>query len=202
LDLLIRIWRDFWRDPWQLRFTLPLIVVNGLGSLYGYYWYHEQLAASPVYLWTFVADSPFATTLLTLALLLRGGGVWVLLFQTVAFTAAVKYGIWAIVIITQYWFGGGPVEIMVAALWLSHLGMAVEGAIFLKNLRPGLAIAAFTGLWMLLNDLMDYSIGIHPYLYTAGQKFLAASAALALTIIIAGSLCLRELRRTTRRAQN
>jgi len=190
--ILIKLWRDFWRDPWQARFTVPLVVINALGSGFGYYWYHEQLAATPFYNWLFVPDSPLASTLVTLALLMRGDTALKRLFQTVAFTAAIKYGIWAMVIITQYWGMGGPVGIVELALWFSHLGMAVEGGIFLKNLQLDRTTVTVTGIWMLLNDFMDYVAGLHPYLFAQGQEFLAVAAALALSFLITGSLAMRQ----------
>jgi uncharacterized membrane protein YpjA len=193
LGLVLDLWKDFWRDPWQRRFTLPLVIINALGSAYGFYWYHEQLAATPIRLWLFVADSPLASTLFTLALLIRGSGALRRLFQVIAFTAAIKYGLWAIVIITQFWvdYGQvGPTEVM---LWASHLGMAVEGVIFLKTMQFSRVAAGVTLLWMLPNDLLDYCAGLHPYLFAPEQEVLALATALLLTVLItAGLLILRR----------
>ncbi|MCL6635581.1 MAG: DUF1405 domain-containing protein [Peptococcaceae bacterium] len=77
-------------------------------------------------------------------------------------------------------------------LWISHLGMAVEGAVFLKTLLPGSGLIFLTGSWMLLNDLMDYGVGLHPYLFTSGQEPLALAAALALTLLITAVLVLQK----------
>ena len=198
LKLFLKLWQDFWRDPWQVRYTVPLVIINALGSGCGYYWYHEQLAAIPFYYWPFVPDSPLASTLVTLALLMRGDSAFKRLFQAAAFTAAIKYGIWAIVIITQYWAMGGPVGFIEVTLWFSHLGMAVEGAIFLKTLRLDRMTVSITGMWMLLNDFMDYRAGLHPYLFAQGQEFLAVAAALALSFLITGSMA-RHQRITTAR---
>lgn len=200
MNLLLKLWRDFWRDPWQSRYTAPLVIINALGSGYGYYWYHEQLAATPFYYWPFVPDSPLASTFFTLALLIPGNSALRRLFQTIAFTAAVKYGIWAVVIISQYWIKGGPVEFTEVMLWLSHLGMAVEGGIFLKTLQLDRMVVSITGMWMLLNDLMDYYAELHPYLFAPGQEFLAAITALSLTVFITGSLKTRQRYTATRQA--
>jgi len=192
LGLAVKLWKDFWRDPWQRRFTLPLVIINALGSAYGFYWYHEQLAVTPFYLWPFVADSPMASTLFTLALLVRGAGALKRFFQVVAFTAAIKYGIWAIVVITQYWVNYGLFEPTEVMLWFSHLGMAVEGVVFLKTLHFGRVAAGATLLWMLLNDMLDYCAGLHPYLFASGQEPLALATALVLTVLIAGGLVLLQ----------
>lgn len=189
---LLKLWRDFWRDPWQARYTVPLVIINALGSGCGYYWYHEQLAATPFYDWLFVPDSPLASTLVTLALLMRGNSALKRLFQAIAFTAAIKYGIWAMVIITQYWLIGGPPGFTEVVLWFSHMGMAVEGVIFLKTLRLDRISVSITGLWMLLNDFMDYHVGLHPYLFAPEQELLAAFTAPALSFLLTGSLVLLQ----------
>jgi uncharacterized membrane protein YpjA len=188
LGLIYKLWRDFWRDPWQPRFTIPLVLINALGSVYGYYWYHEQLAATPYHLWLFVSDSPLSSTLFTLALLIRGNGPLRRLFQVVAFTAAIKYGLWAIVIITDYWVLYKNVEYTEIMLWVSHLGLAAEGIIFLKTMQFERVISYIAGIWMLLNDIMDYYTGLHPYLFASGQELLAMITALILTVFITGSL--------------
>lgn len=194
MSLIFKLWREFWQDPWQARFTIPLVLINVLGSVYGYYWYHEQLAATPVHLWLFVSDSPLSSTLYALALLLRGKSPLRRLFQVVAFTAAIKYGIWAIVIITHYGVLYGNIGYTEIMLWVSHLGLAAEGFIFLKTLQFERVIGYVTGLWMLLNDLMDYYDGLHPYLFAPGQELAALITALILTVFItAGLIMLQRL---------
>ncbi|MDD4238624.1 MAG: DUF1405 domain-containing protein [Desulfotomaculaceae bacterium] len=185
---MFSLWRDFWKDPRQSRFTVPLLVINVLGSVYGYFWYREQLAETPFYLWPFVPDSPLSSTLFAAALLLHLSGATRTLFQVLACTVSIKYGIWAVIMITNYWFSGGPVAPTETMLWLSHLGMAAEGAIFLKTYRFGIQVVMITGAWMLVNDLMDYGAGLHPYLFMAGQDILAMVAALALTALLTAGL--------------
>jgi len=181
---MLSLWRDFWKDPRQPRFMAPLLVINVLGSAYGYFWYREQLAETSFYLWPFVPDSPLSTTLFAAALLLHLTGANKTMFQVLACTVSIKYGIWAVIMITNYWSSGGPVAPTETMLWLSHLGMAAEGAIFLRTYRFKINVVIITGAWMLVNDLMDYGAGLHPYLFMAGQDTLAMAAALALTVLL------------------
>lgn len=191
---ILKQWRDFWRDPRQPRFIIPLVIINLLGSIYGYYWYHEQLAAAPFHLWLFISDSPLSSTLFALALLVRGSSPLKRLFQVVAFTAVIKYGLWAIVIITHYWALYGSVGYTEIMLWVSHLGMAAEGFIFLKTMQFERVTGYITGMWMLINDIIDYSAGLHPYLFAPGQEPAAMMTALALTVCITfGMAALRRL---------
>ncbi|BAF60906.1 MAG: DUF1405 domain-containing protein [Pelotomaculum sp.] len=190
MDLLVRLWRDFWRNPWQARFMVPLVAINAAGSVYGYCWYRQQLAETPLYFWPFVPDSPLSTSLFALALAFRLAGAGGLLFPAVAFAVCIKYGIWAIALITHYWLGGGPAGLTEAVLWLSHLGMAVEGAAFLKPLRLNYGAILAAGAWMFFNDLMDYGAGLHPYLFAEGQAGLAVLSAVGLSVLITAFLLL------------
>jgi uncharacterized membrane protein YpjA len=178
---MLSLWRQFWKDPGQPRFVVPLLVINVLGSIYGFYWYREQLAATPFHLWLFVPDSPLSSALFSTALLFHLLGVTKTLFQVLACTVSIKYGIWAVIMISNYWSSGGPVAPTETMLWLSHLGMALEGAIFLKTYSFRMYAVIITGAWMLVNDLMDYTAGLHPYLFMAGQDALAMVTALVLT---------------------
>ncbi len=190
MDQVIRLWRHFWHNPWQARFMLPLIVINAAGSVYGYYWYHEQLARTPPHFWAFVPDSPLATTLFALALLLSLAGPGRILFQAVALTASLKYGIWAVVMISHYWLKGGPLEFTEGMLWVTHFGMALQGFAYLRQLRPGAGVILLTAFWMVLNDLMDYGLGLHPDLFAAGQTLPALITAGGLTLTITAGMAL------------
>jgi uncharacterized membrane protein YpjA len=178
-----------WEAPYQNWFLITLAVVNLLGSIYGYYWYREQLASTPLIWWPFTPDSPLATTLFGLALLLalyrRESG----LLRVVAAAAVIKYGLWAVVIISDYWLSGAPVTLVEAGLWLSHLGMMVEGFLFLRHWPVAPWQLALVVLWLGINDFVDYSLGMHPYLFSPGQESLAlvtaAGLSLALSIYLA-----------------
>lgn len=187
-------WHSFLRDPWQVKYTVPLLLVNVAGSVYGYYWYAGQLTSTPKRLWIFVPDSPLATTMFAFVLLLSLFGYRNTFFSLVAFTACIKYGLWAVIIISDFWAGGGGVRFTEAMLWASHIGMAVQGAIYLNTYlsgRPRGAARAVSGpvlagaaAWMLLNDFLDYYLGIYPYLYVPGQKLLAGVSAVSLSLLL------------------
>ncbi|MGI6492341.1 MAG: DUF1405 domain-containing protein [Pelotomaculum sp.] len=192
-SLMLRLWRDFWQNPQQVRYIIPLLCINVPGSIYGFYWYREQLAATPVYFWPFVPDSPLSSSLFVLALLLSLFGFHKTLLQVLACSISIKYGIWAVVMISQYWASGGALEATEAMLWISHLGMAVEGAVFLRAYSFGRAGVLTAGAWMLLNDLMDYGASLHPYLFMAGQTTAAMLTAFTLTALLLLILWVRRV---------
>ncbi|MCL5057404.1 MAG: DUF1405 domain-containing protein [Actinobacteria bacterium] len=189
---LRRHWRSFLSNPWQPRYILLILAINIPGSVYGYYWYAEQLASTPKRLLLFVPDSPLATTLLSFVLILALLGHRNLFFSLLALAACIKYGLWAAVVISDFWLGGGAVGWETVLLWFSHLGMAAQGVIYMRAgpfvfpARGMARAAAVVSAWMLLNDFMDYHLGIHPYLYYYGQEPMAAVSAwgLSATVII------------------
>jgi len=152
-----------------------LFISNGLGTIYGYYWYKAQLIDTlnhqPIWQVIFVPDSPTASLFFTLA-------VWFLLFpptsklwrgvrkviEALAVVTSVKYGIWAIAMILASSALGDPLEWQHWMLMSSHLTMAVEALIYVPFFTFGLASLVIAGLWTLLNDTMDYTFGIYPYL--------------------------------------
>ncbi|SMB91513.1 Uncharacterized membrane protein YpjA [Thermanaeromonas toyohensis ToBE] len=176
-----------WYNPFQPFFLKGLLIINFLGSLYGYYWYYEQLLATPWPWWIFTPDSPLSTSLftLTLALLLLGKGASVKSVKEVlgllACAALIKYGLWAVVVIGDYWIRGASVTLVEALLFLSHLGMAAQGYLFLRHWPFYLWQGLLTGAWLILNDYVDYILGWHPYLFRDDQVPLAAVTALVLS---------------------
>ncbi|WP_258360920.1 DUF1405 domain-containing protein [Moorella sulfitireducens] len=173
-----------WEAPYQNLFLVTLAAVNLLGSLYGYYWYREQLAETPLIWWPVTPDSPLATTLFGLAMILaycrRESGF----LRAVAAAAVIKYGLWAVIIISDYWLSGAPVTVVETGLWLSHLGMTVEGFLFLRHWPVSISQFVLVVLWLGVNDFVDYRLGLHPYLFSPGQENLALVTAVVLSLAL------------------
>lgn len=190
---LIKLWQQFWANPWQARFTVPLLVINIAGSLYGFYWYHQQLAATPPVFWPVVPDSPLATTFLSLLLLAGLLGSRPAILRALAGVACIKYGLWAVYIISQYWYIGGSVEPEQIMLWISHLGMVLQGWTYLRGWSAPRAAMLLTVGWLVLNDLMDYTLNLHPYLFAESQLVVAETAAVVLTLLCALLLLIQHI---------
>ena len=177
-----RIYDLLWLNPFQLWFIRILIVINVLGSVYGYYWYRYQLLSTSKIFWPFIPDSPLATTLTALALILFLYNKRNSFFEWIAYTSVIKYGIWAVIIISHYGLTGGHIQPEIWMLWFSHLGMAAQGLVFLRHVRVSRREVAAGTAWMLFNDLLDYGLGIYPYLYASYQWPVAIVAAFGLTL--------------------
>lgn len=177
LDLLFR-------DPFRRWFMITLVIVNLLGSVYGYYWYAGQLAVTPVKLWLFTFDSPLSTTLFAMALLSLLLGKGNKLLQLIAYTGVIKFGIWAAVIILHFWWVGGEPTVIVSFLLVSHIGMAMEGWIYIRHLKIPAGYVLLLALWFAAGDYLDYVIGIYPYLYLPSQFPVAAFTAVLLSLLL------------------
>ncbi|WP_202079982.1 DUF1405 domain-containing protein [Caldalkalibacillus salinus] len=156
------IWQWFIRWLGQRGTLWLLFVVNLFGTIYGYYWYKNQLLQTDLHLLPFVPDSPTASlffTLVLLAFLLKKR--WPLL-EALATVTLVKYGIWATVMIVWGAALGAPMYWQHYMLIFSHIGMAIQAVLYTPYFRFKFKHLVWTGAWTLLNDLVDYSLGTFP----------------------------------------
>jgi uncharacterized membrane protein YpjA len=182
---LARFFRSVAHDR---RWWWALLVINFLGSLYGFYWYWPQLSQTPYARWFIVPDSPGATFLLTIWLgLMLAGLDWrrpgMQLLGAVAFVSNMKYGLWTAVVLPQAGIKYGW-EFDFVHLTLSHLGMWVQGLLFARHYRPEAPAAGLALAWLLVQDLVDYHLWMtHPTLPYPAEFAFARGAAVTLSAI-------------------
>lgn len=186
--------RSFWDFVFQPRYIKLLILINFLGSIYGYYWYRYQLAETPWYLWPLIPDSPLSSTLFMVAMYFWLKGKLNPVFGLLAFLMVIKYGIWAVVINLHYWYITGIFTFENWMLTLSHAGMALEGYLFLRDYSFGRWALYIAGVWLVIQDFADYLFGLHPYLFDESQWNLALITAIVLTFCIIAYSSKRILR--------
>jgi len=155
------------------RSTLKLLfIVNLLGTIYGYYWYKQQLLETPLYWWPFVPDSPTASLFFCFVLLAYLlGRKWPLL-EAFAGVTLFKYGIWATVMIIWTGLLGGELYWEHYMLIFSHLGMAVQALLFIPYYTFKAYHLGVVAIWTLSNDVLDYTVGIFPWLHYYLHPFL------------------------------
>jgi uncharacterized membrane protein YpjA len=141
-----------------------LIIINALGTLYGYYWYADQLKATPLIFWPVVPDSPTSSLFFTWALIVFLRKKHSPYIESFGALLSVKYGVWAVAIILFFDSQSGVISPADWMLMISHFCMAVESFLFLPRYSfRGRHIAA-AGCWLLFNDLIDYTFDVHPWL--------------------------------------
>lgn len=150
----------FLGQRWVLQ---TLFWINFLGTIYGYYWYRYQLAATPPQFLPFVPDSPTASLFFTLFLLLFLLGKRSSFIAAFALVTQIKYGIWAVVAILWGGVLGSPLVPEQYMLIISHSGMALEAALYYSFYRIRWVHLAAVSFWTLLNDWVDYTQEMHPW---------------------------------------
>jgi uncharacterized membrane protein YpjA len=135
---------------------LLLLIVNILGTIYGYYWYGWQLADTPAKFLIFVPDSPTASlffVFVLIAFLMKKN--WGLI-EALAIVTLFKYGIWAVIMNILVLVVTGELDWIGYMLIASHLAMAIQGLLYAPFYRIKLWHLIVTGIWTLHNDIIDY----------------------------------------------
>ncbi|MGG6309556.1 DUF1405 domain-containing protein [Paenibacillus macerans] len=193
------------------RFILwTLFVCNLLGTVYGYIWYDAQLLDTwgkhPHWQIIFVPDSPTASLFFTLTLLFllfpKALGKFYrirTLIEGLAVVTSVKYGVWAVSMIFAGAFQGGELVWQDWMLVASHLAMAVEALLFVRLYKFGSLMLLGAGAWTLLNDTVDYTFEVYPWLPQTLWDDVPAvtifTVALTAASVVAGWLALRGAKR-------
>jgi len=148
-----------------------VLIINVLGTIYGYVWYGYQLAETPAIFLIFVPDSPTASLFFCFVLIGFILKKNFKLFEALAIITLVKYGIWAVVmnILTLMETGYLPIEGYM--LIVSHGAMAVQGILYSPYYRFKLWHLVAAGIWTLHNDVIDYVFKMMPW-YGSLMKYL------------------------------
>ncbi|MED4127055.1 MULTISPECIES: DUF1405 domain-containing protein [Shouchella] len=141
-----------------------LLVVNALGTIYGFYWYGNQLAQTPWHFIPFVPDSPTASLFFVVVLVAFLMKKNVGLIEALAAVTLLKYGIWAVVMNTFQVMEGAPMHWQILMLNLSHAGMALQALLFLPFMRIKAWHLGVALTWTVVNDVIDYVFGMHPWI--------------------------------------
>ena len=159
--MLVKVFEGILKNKWLLSL---IIIINLGGFLFGIHYYWSQLMKTPFYLWPLVMDSPIAVLLIALAFifyLLKRKNEYL---NALAFFGCLKYGIWSMVVILLYYSFYFQTPFYSSFLFFSHFGMILEALMLLGISSGDRRPLLFATSWFFLNDFLDYTIGIHPYL--------------------------------------
>ena len=143
-------------------FLVLLLIVNVLGTLYGYIWYLPQLERTAPHFLIFVPDSPTASLFFCFviaAFLFKKN--WPLM-EALAIITLFKYGIWAVVMNLLTLAVSGDLSWQGYMLIGSHFAMAVQGILYSPYYRVKLWHIAAAAVWTLHNDVIDYVFMQYP----------------------------------------
>lgn len=152
-----------WLENVGLRLAWPVVAVNLVGTVFGFWYYSTQLAAAPLPAWPLIPVSPLATLYMALSLAawrLGVTGPLAALVHVLAFVGCVKYGLWTVFV--QLFVE--DTEPIAFALWQflvwSHAAMVLQAFLIHRYATfPLWATATGVG-WYAFNDLVDYFVSV------------------------------------------
>lgn len=143
-------------------FLWLLLVVNVLGTIYGYIWYGSQLSRTAPQFYLFVPDSPTASLFFCLAIVGWLIGRHFKLMEVLALVTLVKYGVWAVAMNLLTFVQNGELGWMGWMLVASHGLMAVQAVLYIPKYRFTYGHVIIAAIWTLHNDVIDYVFGQMP----------------------------------------
>lgn len=168
------------------RFVIPLIVINLLAVVYGFYWYKDQLATSPVLAWIIIADSPLSCLYLAVAQIAFLRGKRAPLFEGLGYLGMMVYGLWTTFVLALYGVLGGSLLLIDWLLILGHVGMFLEGLFFLIGRGTKYwAVGVATG-WFLFDHWLDYTRGFYPAFPNPERLVFVRNVTVVGTLLLAG----------------
>jgi uncharacterized membrane protein YpjA len=169
----------------------PVVVVNLVGTAFGfwYYGFHPfseptvtwQFAGEPTAMWLFVPDSPVATLFIALAFAAWKLGRANEYLSALAFFGCWKLGLWTPVMLVAFADGflASTALPLYVFLVVSHLAMVVEGFVIHRISDFPVRAVAVAAAWYGLNDVLDYLlpvVGTPHHTLLPGQRLVAAGA--------------------------
>lgn len=174
---------------------LFLLCVNLVGFLFGIYYYWNQLMRTSPLLWVFVIDCP-------LFVLLFAYICWQNMqerevpdmFKFLTSVGLIKYGLWTVFVVWYFgsvFFSLSPT--LYSILFPLHIGMMAEGFVLLPRFKAEKRHALPVLIWFLLCDVLDYSIGTHPWVPSGKMDLLYGESVLSSIIIVLNILWISPL---------
>lgn len=164
-----------------------MILINVVGTLFGFWYYEFQLASTPLAKIIFVPDCPLYTLLFACFLVLHLTGKKSAMLATVTFIGLIKYGFWTVLVISLYFeYYVASNLFLYALLFFLHIGMIAQAYIIpqISGFSKDALIIAL--VWFLANDVMDYFFGTVPYLpdYMYHNLLLVESILMTIVLVV------------------
>lgn len=176
-----------------------LLLCNFFGTIYGYIWYESQLTLTwrtqPWWQIVFVPDSPTASLFFTISIAFllflqpsSRNSTLVKIIEALAVVTSIKYGIWAVSMILAGAYQGMSLQPTDFMLIFSHLAMAVEALLYISLFKFRTAALIGAMAWTLLNDFIDYTYEVYPWLPEALNDDVRAVMIFTIALTLASGL--------------
>jgi len=138
-----------------------LALANLLGFFIGtVFWYGDFFSTfkPPLWAYPFIPDCPLAAGVFAVALILLHRGKSNNLINQLAAVFNIKYGAWTMTFWLLYWSRTGDYNFVSLLMFVTHLGLTIEGLLILQYLhKPSLRDTLITLLWFVASDIVDYA---------------------------------------------
>lgn len=152
--------------PWyEYRPLLKLVVlINLLGTVFGFIYYRYLFGLTPSYLWPVVPDSPGSTLLFAVALTLVLYDRKIDFLSFLACASTIKYGLWTMFVIVYFpeHFLAPAVKWFYYMMFFLHFGMVIQVVVLARTIEHKQHYLLITLLWFFVNDYFDYVHGTGP----------------------------------------
>ncbi|MFB6125529.1 MAG: DUF1405 domain-containing protein [Halanaeroarchaeum sp.] len=181
-----------------LRLAWLIAAINLAGTVFGFYYYRFQFAATNPIAWPLVPDSPVATLFVAGSLIAYELDIDADWLHMLAFVGLLKLGFWT-PYVQVFLNGQGSLALW---LWLflivSHLAMTLEAFLVHRYATFSVRAVAVAVAWYTLNDVFDYFVPVagdvhHTWLraefvggvidHSVQAHDFAAAAAVVLTVL-------------------
>jgi len=164
-----------------------LIIINIIGFFVGIYYYLPLMSSQIWYYWIFMIDSSLYLMLFAfIAFLLydkRRIPMWIVYLTAVGL---IKTGLWTLLLISIHigiFSAGLPI---IGLAFLLHLLMILEGCSIKRRIRVNLPTVGFILAWFLLNDFLDYYMGLNSIIPVTSIPFFAYESIMASILLVFG----------------
>ncbi len=144
-----------------LRLVWLVVAINLAGTAFGFWYYQQQLAATPMVMWPMVPDSPLATLAIALAFAAWKLGHELPWLTAIAFFGNIILGLWTPFTLVAFYDAYSFLDpLMYQFLFWSHLAMVVQAFVLHRITDfPVWAVAVAT-VYYAFNLIVDYFIPI------------------------------------------
>lgn len=141
-----------------------IVVINLLGTVFGFIYYRYMFGTTPWYLWPVVSDSPGSTLLFSIALGLVVLGRKKDWLSFLACASVIKYGLWTIFVILYFpeHFLAPAVKNFYYLMIFLHFGTVIQPVVLLRTIKRNKKYLLIALLWFFTNDYFDYVVGTGP----------------------------------------
>ena len=141
-----------------------IVIINLLGTVFGFIYYRYMFGLTPYYLWPVVPDSPGSTLLFSIALALVVLGKKHDWLSFLACASVIKYGLWTIFVILYFpeHFLAPEIKNFYYLMIFLHFGMVIQPVVLSHTIGQKRSYLLIALLWFLINDYFDYFLGTGP----------------------------------------